>query len=47
MSPAPADPLVGTGQQLPDIALPDLDGRTQRLSEYRGRKLLLFMWASW
>lgn len=47
MSHTPADPLVRTGQQLPDIVLPDLDGRPQRLSEYRGRKLLLFMWASW
>lgn len=31
----------------PDFALPDLDGRTHRLSELRGRKVFLATWASW
>jgi hypothetical protein len=31
----------------PDFALPDLDGRVHRLSDYRGRKVLLVVWASW
>src|SRR5215475_532224 len=31
----------------PDFALPDLSGRVHRLSEYRGRKVLLVTWASW
>ena len=31
----------------PDFALPDLDGRMHRLSEYAGRKVLLLSWASW
>lgn len=31
----------------PDFALPDLDGRIHRLSEYAGRKVLLLSWASW
>jgi peroxiredoxin len=35
------------GDALPDLALPSLDGRTIRLSEYRGKRLLVFMWASW
>jgi hypothetical protein len=35
------------GETLPDIALAGLDGRTIRLSGYRGQRLLVFMWASW
>jgi hypothetical protein len=34
-------------REAPDFALPDLDGRTHRLSDYRGRKVLLATWASW
>jgi hypothetical protein len=33
--------------QAPDFGLPDLDGRVQRLSSYRGRKVFLATWASW
>jgi AhpC/TSA family len=31
----------------PDFALPDLNGQEHRLSEYRGKKVLLVTWASW
>lgn len=31
----------------PDFELPDLDGRMHRLSTYRGKKVLLALWASW
>lgn len=31
----------------PDFELPDLDGRMHRLSDYRGKKVFLFAWASW
>jgi AhpC/TSA family len=31
----------------PDFALPDLDGRQHRLSDYRGHKVLLVAYASW
>jgi len=31
----------------PDFALPDLDGRLHRLSDYRGNKVFLVAWASW
>jgi len=31
----------------PDFALPDLAGRTHRLSEHRGKKILLVAYASW
>jgi hypothetical protein len=33
--------------QAPDFALPDLQGREHRLSQYRGRKMFLATWASW
>ena len=39
--------VLAVGDQLPDISLPDLDGRPIRLSDYRGRRLFIFMWASW
>jgi len=32
---------------LPEIALPDLEGRMFRLSSLRGQKVLLVAWASW
>ena len=35
------------GQPLPDFELPALDGHTVKLADYRGKKLLIFMWASW
>ena len=33
--------------EAPDFALPDLDGRVHRLSDLRGKKVLLALWASW
>lgn len=33
--------------EAPDFALPDLEGRPHRLSDYRGKKILLVTWASW
>jgi hypothetical protein len=33
--------------EAPDFALPDLAGRLHRLSDYRGRKVLLLAYASW
>ncbi len=33
--------------QAPDFELPDLDGRLYRLSDARGRKVLIASWASW
>jgi thiol-disulfide isomerase/thioredoxin len=33
--------------QAPDFELPDLDGKTHRLVDYRGKKVLLYAWASW
>ena len=33
--------------EAPDFALPDAAGRMHRLSEHRGKKVLLVTWASW
>jgi cytochrome oxidase Cu insertion factor (SCO1/SenC/PrrC family) len=33
--------------EAPDFTLPDLDGRPHRLSDLRGRRVLLATWASW
>ena len=31
----------------PDFILPDLDGETHSLSDFRGKKVFLLCWASW
>jgi hypothetical protein len=33
--------------QAPDFTLPDVAGRPHRLSDHRGKKVLLVTWASW
>ncbi len=39
---------VKVGERVPDFAFPSVDGRTMvRLSDYRGRRVLIFTWASW
>jgi peroxiredoxin len=42
-------PLIGTkrGEMYPDFALPSLDGDVKRLSDYRGKRILLLHFASW
>lgn len=47
-------PRVFPGQKLklgkpaPDFTVPSLDGqRVIRLSDFRGRRVLIFTWASW
>ena len=39
--------FIRTGQAIPEITLPALDGPPVNLSSFRGQKLLVFMWASW
>lgn len=42
---APTQPLLAG--QAPDFALTDREGKTVRLSDFRGKKVLLWTWASW
>jgi thiol-disulfide isomerase/thioredoxin len=37
----------GTGDLVPDFVLPRLDGSVQKLSNYRGKVVLVNMWATW
>jgi len=39
--------FIGVGEAVPQIVLPDLEGEPVSLSTFLGRKLLVFMWASW
>jgi thiol-disulfide isomerase/thioredoxin len=45
---APAAPaLVALGQPLPDVVMTGLNGPRRSLSSYRGRPLIINVWASW
>ena len=35
---------VAVGTAVPDIALPDQSGTVRRLSDYRGKKIVLFFY---
>ncbi len=35
------------GKPAPDFALTDLDGKAHKLSDYKGKKVLLVFWATW
>ena len=39
--------VINVGDEAPDFELRSLDGDTVNLSDYRGKKTILFMWASW
>jgi hypothetical protein len=46
--PARGGAASGTGPvAAPDFTLPDVDGQSHSLSDYRGKKVLLYCWASW
>ncbi|MDP6716053.1 MAG: redoxin domain-containing protein [SAR202 cluster bacterium] len=38
---------VGVGDHAHDFTLPSLDGENISLSDYKGKRVILFMWASW
>jgi len=44
-APPPAAKLLGT--EAPEFTLPDLDGTSRRLSDWRGQTVLVNFWASW
>jgi peroxiredoxin len=35
------------GKQLPDLQLTDINGKTHKLSDYRGKNLMIIFWATW
>ena len=39
--------IAKVGEQAPDFTLPGLDGGQVSLSDYRGKRVIVFMWASW
>jgi peroxiredoxin len=41
------DPGPQVGQPVPDFSLPDLEGRTHRLSDLKGKVVVLNFWATW
>jgi peroxiredoxin len=46
-APRAADLSLWTGGPPPTLELKDLDGRLHRLSDYRGRVVLINFWATW
>jgi len=45
-NPEPLQPNEAKGKQAPDFSLQDLDGRPVKLSDYRGKAVLLNFWAT-
>lgn len=43
----PGEPQLGKGAAAPNFTLPDLTGKTVSLSDYRGKVVLLNIWATW
>ena len=46
-APAEAEPAVELGRYAPDFTLPDMNGKSATLSDWRGKLVLLNFWASW
>ena len=40
-------PNIKSGEAVPNFSLTSLDGDEVSLSDYRGKRLILFFWASW
>jgi thiol-disulfide isomerase/thioredoxin len=46
-APQRSPPMVAVGQVLPDAMMTGLNGPNRSLSSYRGRPLIINVWASW
>jgi len=46
-SSASLTPRLGLSKPAPDFSLESLDGKTMRLSDFRGKAVLLNFWATW
>lgn len=42
-----ATELIKPGKKVPDFTLNDLSGTPRKLSEFRGKKVVLVFWATW
>jgi len=42
-----ATELIKPGKKVPDFTLNDLGGKPHKLSEFRGKKVVLVFWATW
>jgi thiol-disulfide isomerase/thioredoxin len=43
----PSNSAIGAGKPAPEIALPGLDGKVKKLSDLKGKTVLIDFWASW
>jgi cytochrome oxidase Cu insertion factor (SCO1/SenC/PrrC family) len=43
----PQSKAVEVGSVVPDVAVTDMSGKSVRISDFRGKKLIVFNWASW
>jgi peroxiredoxin len=39
--------VLKEGDRMPELTLPGVAGQSIRLHEYAGKRLFIFMWASW
>ncbi len=39
--------VLKEGDGMPDLTLPGVDGQPIRLHDFAGKRLFIFMWASW
>ena len=46
-APVPSPPVRRIPEGLPELTLPGLDGRSHRLSDWKGRPLVVNFWATW
>jgi peroxiredoxin len=45
--PRAASPAVAVGQAVPEFSITTMEGQRVDIADLRGKRVLLFMWASW